>query len=182
MNKSIGSLEFKSICKGIEVSNEILKQNNIEIIYSKSVCPGKFVIIFSGDSQDVKEAVCLGESLDDNFLIESFIINKVHNQIIEGLKGKYISKDIEGLCFGIVETLKICSGIKALDYALKSSDVNLFKIQLAFAIGGKFVFLITGSVSSVENAIYNVKELLDKKEILNTAIIPFACKEIMEKI
>lgn len=182
MSKSIGSLEFKSICKGIEVSNEILKQNNIEILYAKSVCPGKFFIIFSGDSQDVNQAVDLGKALDDKHIIEFFVINKVHNQVIDGLKNKYPSKDIEGVCFGIFETTKICSGIKALDFCLKSTDVNVFKIQLAFAIGGKFVFLITGSVSSVQDAINGAKSILEPKEILSTSVIPFASKELMEKI
>ena len=31
MNKSIGALEFRSISKGIEVSNEIVKKANVEI-------------------------------------------------------------------------------------------------------------------------------------------------------
>lgn len=182
MNKSIGSLEFRSICKGIEISNEILKQNNIEILYAKSICPGKFIIIFSGDSQDIKEAVELGQSLGENYIVETFVINKVHNQIIDGLKSKYENKNTDGLCVGVMETTKVCSGIKALDCALKSSDVNLLKIQLAFAIGGKFVFLISGSVSSVENAIYNSKSILDEKEIINTAIMPFVHNGLMEKI
>lgn len=182
MNKSIGSLEFKSICKGIEISNEILKQNNIEILYAKSICPGKFIIIFSGDSQDIKEAVELGISLGENYVVENFIINKVHNQIIDGLKNKYENKNTDGLCVGVMETTKVCPGIKALDCALKSSDVSLLKIQLAFAIGGKFVFLISGSVSSVENAIYNSKSILDEKEIVNTAIMPFVHNELIEKI
>lgn len=182
MNKSIGSLEFRSICKGIEVSNEILKQNNVDIVYAKSICPGKFIIIFSGDSQDVKESVALGESLGQAYIVETFVLNKVHNQIIDGLKNKYENKNTDGLCVGVMETTKVCSGIKALDYALKSSDVNLLKIQLAFAIGGKFVFLISGSVSSVENAISNSKSVLDEKEIVNTAIMPFVHSGLMEKI
>ena len=51
MNKSIGALEFRSISKGIEVSNEIVKKANVEIIYFKTICPGKFLVIVTGDEE-----------------------------------------------------------------------------------------------------------------------------------
>lgn len=182
MNKSIGSLEFKSICKGIEVSNEILKAHDIEILYFKSICPGKFIVVFSGDAENVKQAVEQGKLISGKYLVESFTINRVHNQIVEGLKAKYSNREIDGLCFGVMETTKVCSGIKALDVALKSSEVNLFKIQLAFAIGGKLVFIISGSVSSVENAILNARNSIPENEIVNTSVMPFVEKALMEKL
>ena len=45
MKKSIGALEFRSISKGIEVSNEVVKKAFVEVSYLKSICPGKFFLI-----------------------------------------------------------------------------------------------------------------------------------------
>ena len=37
MKKSIGALEFRSISKGIEVSNEVVKKAFVEVSYLKSI-------------------------------------------------------------------------------------------------------------------------------------------------
>lgn len=179
---SIGSVEFRSICKGIEVANEMIKRNNVDVTYAKSICPGKFIIIFSGDAAEVEEAVNLGNELGKQFLVDYFIINNVHEQIVHALKNKYDSKDCGNKALGIMETTKVCVGIKALDKALKSGDVNLIKLQLAFAVGGKFVFILSGTVSDIEYSINEAIKKIDSKSIIATSIIPSPAKELIDKI
>lgn len=181
MRNSVGSLEFKSISKGIEVSNEIFKNYDLDIIYAKSVCPGKFLVIFSGDSESINNAIDFAINMSDNYLIENFIIHKVHKKLIDALKTSSFNKNIDGKCFGVVETLKICTGLKALDYILKYNDVDIFKLQLGFAIGSKLVFLISGNTSDIENAISSIKNNLSSKELLNVAVMSSVCKEFLEK-
>ena len=152
MSKSIGAIEFRSISKGIEVSNEIVKKSSVNICFLKSICIGKFLIIISGDVSEVEEAIKYGLSLGGNNIIDSFIVNAVEEEIINGLKNRYTSKEVNS-AIGVMETTKVCSGIKALDKTLKSSDVRLVKLQLATFLGGKLVYIITGDLSSVEYAL-----------------------------
>lgn len=170
MNKSIGALEFRSISKGIEVSNEIVKKASVEIIYFKTICPGKFLVIVTGDEGEVNEAIDYGISLSDTALVDSFKVHAVSTPIIQGFKNKYDSKEVTG-ALGIMETNKVCAGIKALDAALKASDVKLIKMHLAFGIGGKLVYVITGTLSSIEYGLSQAKEKLDKTEHANCSII-----------
>lgn len=170
MHNSIGTIEFRSISKGIEVSDFMVKKAQVEIIYFKMVCPGKFVVIVSGNEDEVKEAIDYGVELGNNQIVDSFIVNAVHEDIINGLKNKYKEKN-KG-AYGIVEINSICSGIKALDRMLKEANVTLVKIQLAFAIGGKFVFIVSGEVSDIEGGVRAVKEAISEKRIINISIIP----------
>lgn len=179
---SVGAVEFRSICKGIEVSNEMIKRNNVEVAFAKSVCPGKFIVIFSGDASEVEGAVNLGIELGHKFVVDSFIINRVHEEIVDALKNKYKTKDYTGLAVGVMESSKICSGIRALDKALKSADVTLMKMQLAFVIGGKLVYMISGSVSDVEYSIKEASKILKSSEIIATSVIPSPVKELIDKI
>ena len=153
MKKSIGALEFRSISKGIEVSNEVVKKAFVEVSYLKSICPGKF-----------------------------FLINSIHHDIINALKGKYSQKNIEDKAIGIMETGKVSSGILALDKTLKSSEVNLVKLQLAFGIGGKLVYIVSGDLSSVENGMREGQAILQEKDIINVSIIPFVHSEIAKNL
>lgn len=182
MNKSLGALEFRSISKGIEVSNEVVKKAFVEVSYLKSICPGKFFLLMNGDAGEVKEAIEFGESLGGKFLVGSFIINSVHDDILMGLKNKYSHKNIENRAIGIVETAKVSSGILALDKTLKSSDVNLVKLQLAFGIGGKLVYIVSGDLSSVENGIKEAEAILNERDIINISTIPFVHNEIAQNL
>ncbi|MBU3812504.1 MAG: BMC domain-containing protein [Candidatus Niameybacter stercoravium] len=177
MNKSIGALEFRSISKGIEVSNEIVKKANVEIIYFKTICPGKFLVIVTGDEGEVNEAIDYGVIIAENTLVDSFKVHAVSTPIIAAFKNKYDSKEIAD-AVGIMETTKVCAGIKALDAALKSSDIKLIKMHLAFGIGGKLVYIVTGTLSSIEYGLAQGKTQLSKTEAANISIIPSPSPEM----
>jgi PduT-like ethanolamine utilization protein len=181
MSKSIGAIEFRNIAKGLEVSNEIVKKAYVDILYLKSICPGKFIIIISGDTGEVNTAVDYGISMSEGFMVDSFVINAVHESIIDGLKNKYKhTEDISSI--GIMETNKVCAGLKALDKTLKSSDVNLIKLQLSFAIGGKLVYIVSGSLSSINYGIDEAKNILKVKEIVCTSVIPSVDEKIRKNL
>lgn len=181
MSNSIGAIEFRSIAKGFEVSNEIVKKSFVEVLYLKSICPGKFIIIISGDTGEVNTAIDYGLSISDGFMVDSFIINAVHESIIDGLKNKY--KHTENISsIGIMETNKVCAGLKALDKTLKSSDVNLIKLQLSFAIGGKLVYMVSGSLSSINYGIDEAKNTLKVKDIVYSSVIPSVDEKIIKNL
>ena len=167
MNKSIGALEFRSISKGIEVSNEIVKKANVEIIYFKTICPGKFLVIVTGDEGEVNEAIDYGVMIAENTLVDSFKVHAVSTPIIAAFKNKYDSKEIADAV-----------GIMALDAALKSSDIKLIKMHLAFGIGGKLVYIVTGTLSSIEYGLAQGKAQLSKTEAANISIIPSPSPEM----
>ena len=178
MNKSIGALEFISISRGMYVADAIVKKAEVEIIYFKTICPGKFLIIVSGDEGEVDTAIDFGVSIAGKTLFDSFKVHAVSPAIIEGLRAKY--EPYEQLdAVGIVETKKVCTGIRALDIVLKAADVSLIRIYMAFAIGGKLVFAVTGSVSSIEYGISECKQLLSEGEQENIAIIPSPNRDIL---
>ena len=41
-------LEFRKISLGLKMVNEFTKNYDIEIILSKTICPGKYLVLFSG--------------------------------------------------------------------------------------------------------------------------------------
>ena len=179
MNKSIGSLEFRSISRGIEVTNEMVKKSNVEIIYFKSICPGKFIVILAGDEGAINEAIGHGSELGKGSIVDSFILHAISSAIISGIRNQYTSKEVHG-AIGVLETNKVCAGIKALDKTLKESDVTLIKMHLAFAIGGKFVYIVTGSLSSIQSGFLQAQNVLEKGELTHSSIIPAPSSEMLK--
>ncbi len=177
MIRSIGALEYRSISKGIEIADQIIKKASVEIIYFRTICPGKFLIIITGDEGAVDEAITYGEQKQEKSFVDSFRLHAVSPAIINGIKNKYDTKEISD-AIGIIETNKICTGIEVLDRVLKSSDVKLVKMQLAQCISGKLVFTVTGAVSSIQYGFKEVKNKLSPNEYANIALIPSPSEEI----
>lgn len=181
MNKSIGALEFISISRGMYVADAIVKKADVEIIYFRTICPGKFLVIVSGDEGEVDTAIDYGVSIAGKSLFDSFKVHAISPAIIEGIRSRY--EPIEKLdAVGIVETRKVCTGIKALDIVLKAADVRILRIYLAFFIGGKLVFAVMGSVSSIEHGISECKKLLSADEWQNVAIIPSPNPDVLDNL
>ncbi|MPQ42896.1 BMC domain-containing protein [Clostridium tarantellae] len=181
MSKSIGAIEFRSISKGIEVCDEIVKKAFVKISYMKSICPGKFLIIVNGDVGEVETAIEYGKEVGKKHIVDSFIINSVHKDIVHALKNKYDSKEVKS-AIGIMETYKVCSGITALNKTLKTNDVRLIKLQLAFGIGGKLVYIISGDLSSVRDGLEEGKKAILEKEIVNMSILPSPHYEVIKNL
>lgn len=170
MNRSIGAIEFRSIGSGIKITDTVLKKASVELIYFKSICPGRLLTIVCGNEGEVQEAIEAGLEEGEGTIIDSFVLNAVHTQIIDALKNK--CKKYESNAVGIVETSSVCSGIKALDKVLKEANVDVIKLKLAFGVGGKLIFVVSGEVSDIENGFSILNSCINTKKIINISVIP----------
>ena len=57
MGKSIGLIELKSIPAGVQTADEMLKAANVELLVATAICPGKYIIIISGQVGAVKSSM-----------------------------------------------------------------------------------------------------------------------------
>jgi len=58
--RSIGIIELNSIARGVETADFMLKAAETSLIFAKTFCPGKFMIMIAGDVGAVKAAVDAG--------------------------------------------------------------------------------------------------------------------------
>ncbi|MFM7846666.1 MAG: BMC domain-containing protein, partial [Planctomycetota bacterium] len=57
---AIGIIETSSIAKGFEISDSILKSANVELVVNRTICPGKYMVLISGDVDAVKASIEAG--------------------------------------------------------------------------------------------------------------------------
>ncbi len=151
MKKSIGLLEFKSIAKGIEVTDEVLKLANVELIFASPICPGKYVSLLSGDVAAINHAMEGAQQLGGVFQIEALTLSNIHEDVLRALSGTCEVGAINAL--GVIETMSAVSSIMVADTAIKASNVSLIEVRIARGLGGKGFTLFSGEVSSVNRAI-----------------------------
>lgn len=181
MSKAIGMVEYKTVSTGIKAADLIVKTADVELIQAQTVCPGKFIILFSGELSAVRVCVDAAEKEYATGLIDSFVLGNPHESIFKALT---CTAEIDGVeALGVLETYTGASVIVAADHAAKTAQVDLFEIRVARGMCGKSYLLLTGSVAAVTEAIESsCKVIKEEGLLLDYAIIPSPSKEFVKSL
>ncbi|MGL4802578.1 BMC domain-containing protein [Cetobacterium sp.] len=166
-------LEFRKISLGLKIVNEFTKNYDIEIILSKIICPGKYLVLFSGELSIIEEIEKNLKSLktfDEKYKsTEIIVVTSIERKLLEKINIKLL-KNEEIECLGIVETLNAIKAIEVSDYIENESNVEIILIKIGLGMNSKGLVLFKGKAS-------DVKELLEKlKKIKENNFID--CEEI----
>ena len=181
MGKSIGLLELKSIPVGVQSADEMLKAANVELLVATAICPGKYIIIISGQVGAVKSYMEKGRQVAGTFLICHHTINNVHASVPSALVG---TVDVERItALGMLETMSALTAVQAADIAAKASNITLMEVRVARGLGGKGYLIFTGEVSAVKSALNScLTQLAEAGEITSSCVIPSPHKGLLEKL
>jgi microcompartment protein CcmL/EutN len=166
---AIGLVEFTSIARGIEASDAMLKNAPVELVLNRTICSGKFITLIAGDVASVESATKAGVAAGAETVVDSFIIPNVHPQVFEAISGNVVAAKPDAI--GIVESYSVASLLEGADAAAKAADVQLLKIYLAMAIGGKAYVTMTGKVSAVQAAVSAATEIIGQRGLLTYAVV-----------
>ena len=164
MGKAIGMVEYLTVSTGVQAADMILKTAKVSIIEAKTVCPGKYIIIFSGDLSSVNASIEASKKSYGENLIDSFILGNPHESIFPAIYGASEIKNKKSL--GILETFSAASIIVAADEAAKTADVELIEVRIARGMCGKSFLMLTGDIAAVEASIKKASSVVGKSGLL----------------
>ena len=181
MKKSIGIVEFRSIAIGIGAVDSIVKSSDVRILDAKSICPGKYYIVFTGSVSAVTNSMNVVIEEGGNFLIDWAVLNNVYPEIFTSLNQTSQIKDLKAI--GIIETLTAPSIFVAADAAVKATSVDLVEIRIARALGGKNICIINGEVSSVSESVrVGIQYAEEKGFLVDSQVIASPHKDLYRAI
>ena len=155
MSKAVGILELSSIAKGMETGDAMLKSANVELLVSKTLCPGKFLLMLGGDVGAVQQAINSGASLAGEMLVDSLVLPNIHPSLLSAISG--LNHVEQHRAVGVDETWSV---------AAKAANVILVRVHMAFGIGGKCYMVVAGDISDVNNAVSVASERAGEKGLL----------------
>lgn len=151
---AIALLETQSIAAGIEMTDAILWESEIELLFATHVQPGKYVVLFTGSVEDLRSAVRRGAEVARGDLVDQLLIPQVHPGVCDALRrqgGAAAAAELDAV--GVIETTTVASCITAADAALKEAQVELLELRIANGLGGKSYASMTGEVSDVKSSV-----------------------------
>lgn len=181
MSKAIGMVECQTISTGIQCADLMLKTAEVEILESQPVCPGKYLILITGDLSAVKASVDAAKTAHSQKIMGSFVLGNPHESIFPAIYGATEVGEVKAL--GVVETFNSAAAIVAADAAAKTSLVSLIELRLARGMCGKSYLLLTGDVAAVTAAIERAETVASEDGmLLDSSVIPNPDKRLWDSI
>lgn len=150
---ALALFEYTSISAGIVAGDAMVKAAPLGSIYAGTVHPGKYLVLVTGDTASVEEAVRVADDLGPGSLTDSVFLADVHPSVADAVSGDATRAPAGDEALGIVETSSVAAVLDAADAGVKAAGVGLALIRLADGLGGKGYVLFTGTVADVEAAI-----------------------------
>ncbi len=170
-------LEFSSIAIGISALDEMVKIAPIKIIDARTICPGKYLIIFSGDVASVEYSFQKAIEIGNNFIVDRLFLPMVHPEVLGAIGNVKQTSGWESI--GIIETKSVVSSIEAADIAAKESGVKIIEVRLAIGFGGKSYVKMMGNIYDVQAAVKaGTAKAVSKKMLFAKTIIAQPHEEI----
>lgn len=178
---AIGFIETDSVAAGIEAADAVVKRASVDLLEARPMCPGKHMILFSGDTSQVHSALAAGLQIAGSSLVDSLFLPNVHPAVFSALD--LSSSSTNGTALGIIETVTAAVCIVAADAAVKAADINLIELRLANGLGGKSFVLFEGEVDAVAAALAAGAEGPTEAGLLvRKTIIPSLAPQVRSKI
>jgi len=148
---AIALVEFKSIAAGMFAADKMVKKSPVQLIYTGSVQPGKYLVLVGGSVAEVEESHREGVEAGQPEVLDDVLLPDVHPQVVEALSGTRTFKQYDSLV--VLETSSSAAVLLATDVAVKGAQVELAELRLANGLGGRGLAILSGELTDVQTAV-----------------------------
>ena len=181
MKKALAMVEYKTVSSGMRAADIMVKTAEVEVIEATTVCPGKYMVLISGELSAVRASVDAAATRMPDMLIDKFVLGNPHDSIFTALYGTTEIDNPSAL--GVLETFSSSAAIVAADIAAKTSMVELVELRLSRGMCGKSYLMLTGEIAAVDAAIERAKQGAGEQGMfLDSAVIPNPDKKMWDSI
>ena len=170
MAKAIAVSEYKTVSAGVTAADAMVKAADVDVIEAATVCPGKYIVIITGELSAVRASVDAAKASYPEQHIGSFVLGNPDEGLFRAIYG---TTEIGALrALGVLETYGVASMLVAADNAAKTSEVELIEVRLARGMCGKSYLMLTGEVAAVQAAIDKARATAEQEGMyLDSSVI-----------
>ena len=164
-------VEYTTVSAGLRAADTIAKTAAVRLLRAQIICPGKYVLLFSGELGAVKAVLDAAREKHADKLADSFLLGSPHAAVLAALDG-VPAPDIPHGALGSVEVATAAAAVVAADTAVKAAGVRIVELRLEREVANKAYVLFTGTVAEVtEAAAHASKGARDAGMYLDSAIL-----------
>jgi microcompartment protein CcmL/EutN len=165
----LGGIELDSVAAGAQVLDTMAKKAPVRFLDVRTVCPGKYVILFTGDEASVEASLTDGAEIRPECVLSWLYIPTLHESVSQALGEVEVDYELDAV--GILESFSVLGAIEAADAAAKAAGVTVVHIRWGDEMGGKSSVKFVGPLSEVQESLAAGVAVLQRKESL--------CKQVV---
>ena len=177
---ALGIVETSSIARGLVVADAMVKRAPVRLLETRTVSPGKYLVIVVGQVADVEEAMQAGVAAAAHTLVDRLFLPQAHAELPGALGGTAEPGPIDSL--GVIETFTVASTVLAADAAAKAAAVRLVEMRLGNGLGGKAFVVMTGVLDQVEAGVAAGCAAVAHGLLVGSEIIPAPHEDLSRKL
>lgn len=161
MKKNLILLEFRNISSAFFILNEITKNFSVDVEESKLICPGKYLLIFSGNQEDINGVrLYVEKTKSENSKHKSILVKTISgvSKNILNILNKRITYPEYVRSLGIIEFSNTVGTIKTSDFIEDQSPVDILTIKIGIGMCAKGIIIFEGDISAVNNVIIKIEK------------------------
>lgn len=161
---AVAAIEIATVARGIVSLDQLAKRAEVTIVSARTLSPGRYLIVLSGEIADIEEAMEAARDTADDDRVDDVVLRDPPDDLRDALASRLEVKLGESLA--IVETATVCAALLGIDRALKEAEVRLMELRLGAGLSGKGVFTLTGDLHMVEAAEAAVRAVIGEDRIV----------------
>jgi microcompartment protein CcmL/EutN len=174
---TLGAIEMTSVAQGYVVADLMLKKAPITLLDARPYCPGKFMVLVTGDVSSIEESLKIGKlSAGTSFFAELFVPQLIPSVIFAINRENKITI---GESIGILESFSALSIIDAANEVCKSVDVEVESLSLLEGLGGKAFVIFTGILANIQSALEIGIKKIPEDMIVSSQIVSQVSQELL---
>jgi len=166
---ALALIELSSIARGMHTTDAMLKAAEVELVMSRSICSGKYMVLVAGEQHEVEASLAAGMDVAKESAIDHVLLSNVHPDVYPALSSANELSQKGAL--GILECYSVACLVDALDHVAKRALVDVVQCRLAMALGGKAYLVFTGSVDDVRESLEAGTEVIEARGLLVDKIV-----------
>ncbi|HMR05248.1 MAG TPA: BMC domain-containing protein [Polyangiaceae bacterium] len=178
---ALALIELSSIARGMHATDAMLKAADVQLVMSRSICSGKYMVLVAGEQHEVEASLSAGMDVAKETAIDHVLLSNVHPDVYPALSstGEITRKS----AIGILECYSVACLVDALDQVAKRALVEVVQCRLAMALGGKAYLVFTGDVDSVRESLDAGAEVVEERGLLvDKIVIPDPRPELFDSL
>ncbi len=146
-------LEIGDVPTGLVALDALVKEAPVSIIAAGTVQSGHWLVAFAGDVEPVELAFARASLRAGAVLVDAVLLPHAEARLLPALRDGAVRFPFPGDALGVVQTSSPPTLLRAVDAALKGTQVELCELRVAEGLGGRGLATLWGRQTDMEAAL-----------------------------
>lgn len=149
---ALALLDIGDVPTGLRVLDALSKEAPVRVLNAGTIQDGRYLVLFGGEVEAVNFAFAKALELAGRSLVDQVLLPDAEPRLLPAFLDAAVRWPAPGDTLGALQSATPPTMLRALEAALKGTDVELVQLRIGDGLGGKAIAMLWGQTAEVEAA------------------------------